>query len=98
MIFSKILIEYFIHFRIIFKLLNVKNITLSIKKSFIDYLTITLLKQRINTFNLLIAIEKINVIKRIIFLYILIDLKLYLKLIEYLRIYVFYYVQKIDAL
>ena len=77
--------------------MNDKDVILSIKKSFIDYSIITLLNQRINAFELSTIIKKINVIKRLAFSYILIDLKLYLRLIKYFRIYIFYYVQKTDA-
>ena len=97
-IFFKTLNEYLAYLRVIFELLNVKDVTLSIKKSFIDYSTITLLSQRINAFEFSTIIKKIDVIKRLAFLYILIDLKLYLRLIKYLRIYISYYAQKTDAL
>ena len=97
-IFSKTLNEHLAHLRIIFALLNVKDVTLSVKKNFIDYSTITLLNQRINAFEFSAIIEKINVIKRFIFSYTLTDLKLYLRLIEYLRIYISYYAQKTNAL
>ena len=91
-IFSKTLNEHLAHLRIIFKLLNIKDVILSIKKSFIDYSTITLLSQQINAFKLSTIIEKIDVIKRLAFSYTLTDLKLYLRLIEYLRVYILYYV------
>ena len=91
MIFFKTLKEHLAHLQTIFELLNVKDVILSIKKSFIDYSTITLLNQRINAFELSIIIEKIDVVKRFAFSYILTDLKLYLKLIEYFCIYISYY-------
>ena len=57
-----------------------------------------LLNQRVNAFELSTIIEKIDVIKRFVFSYILIDLKFYLKLTGYFRTYIFFYVQKADAL
>jgi len=97
-IFSKILKNHVKHLHAIFELLDFKEITLLSKKFYIDYSTITLLKQKIDAFELIVVANKIATIKKLNFSYDLIDLKLYLELTRYLRNYIFYYVQKFEAL
>ena len=97
-IFSKTLEEHLAHLRAIFELLDAKGVTLSAKKSFIGYPTVTLLGQRVDAFGLSAATEKIDAIKRLAFPYTLTDLELYLGLTGYLRTYIPYYAQKADAL
>lgn len=81
-----------------FDLLDSKKITLLSKKSYLNYLTITLLNQKIDTFEFIVVTNKIATIKKLDFSYNFIDLKLYLKLTKYLRNYIFYYAQKSKVL
>ena len=97
-IFNKILKKHKKHLHAIFDLLNAKNVTLSFKKFFIEYSIVTFLNQKVDVFDLIIAVDKIDVIKCFDFSYTLIDLKLYLRLIGYFRNYVPFYVQKAKAL
>ena len=97
-IFSKILSKHLNHLHSIFDLLDIKEITLSLKKSFLDYSTITLLDQKIDAFELTTIADKIVVIKRLKFSYKFSDLKLYLRLIDWLRDYVSFYAQKVESL
>ena len=62
--------------------MNSFNINLSSKKSFLNYFTIALLNQKINVFDLTIAVEKLKVIIKLNFFYILKNLKIYLNLID----------------
>lgn len=61
---------------------------------YLDYLLITLLKQRINNLDILILIKKIATISSLQFLYILRKLKRFLELIKYLRSLILYYAQR----
>jgi len=79
-IFSKIFENYVEHFHIIFELLDSKSVTLLLKKSFIKYSIVTFLDQKINVFDLIVVTNKIDVIKRLKFFFILIDLELYFDL------------------
>lgn len=97
-IFSKILIKHEKHLYAMFKLLDFKSIILLSKKSYIDYSIVILLDQKMNTFELIVTIDKIVVIKKLDFLYNLVDLKLYLESIDYFRNYIVYYAQKSKAL
>ena len=98
MIFNKILMKHVQHLHAVFDLLNFKKMTLSFKKSFLDYSTVILLRQKVDAFDFIAAADKIAAIQKLDFFYILTDLKLYLKLTEYLRDYVPYYAQKANAL
>ncbi len=79
-IFFKILKEYVDHLRTIFHLLNFKKVILFSKKSFLNYLFVILLEQKIDIFDSIALIDKIATIKDLNFLYKLVDLKLYLNL------------------
>ncbi len=82
MIFFKILKEHVDHLCTIFHLLNFKRVILFSKKSFLSYLFVILLEQKINVFDFIVLVNKIAIIKSLNFLYKLIDLKLYLNLIK----------------
>ena len=97
-IFSKILKKHKKHLHAVFDLLNAKEMILSLKKFFIKYLIVTFLNQKIDAFDLIMIINKIDVIKRLDFPYTLTDLELYLRLTKYLRTYVLFYVQKTETL
>ena len=69
----------------IFELFQKKELSLKSVKSYISYLLITLLGQRVDRFNLTTADEKIAALKRLKFLKNLHKLKIYLGLTSYLR-------------
>lgn len=66
-IFSKTLEEHLHHLRTIFQLLNSKGVTLSPKKSFLGYPSVTLLGQKIDAFGLTASADKIAAIKGLSF-------------------------------
>ena len=92
MIFNKTLKKHVQHLHAMFGLLNFKKMTLSLKKSFLDYSIVILLKQKINVFDFIVATDKIIAIQKLDFLYTLTNLKFYLKLTKYFCNYIFYYV------
>ena len=61
-IYSKTLKKHFIHFDKIFDMLDSNNISIKSKKTFIDYFTIHLLNQKINSLKLIIAKKKLKII------------------------------------
>jgi hypothetical protein len=88
MIFFKILDEHLNHLRQIFKRLQNYNVTLNSKKVFLEYSSIVLFEQIINALDLITTKEKLVAIANLIFSLTLKELKKYLKLTEYLRVYV----------
>ena len=68
-VFNKILIKHLVHLRDVFQLLKSFNIQLFSKKLYLKYFTITLLKQKINVFDLTIVSDKLTVIINLKFLY-----------------------------
>ena len=82
------------HLNQIFVLFKRMNIAFKFFKIFLNYFTISLLSQRVNNLNLIIVTNKLKIIFNLIFSQILKQLKTYLNKIEYLKQYVFYYVQK----
>ena len=74
------------------------DINLSLKKFFLKYFIVSLLSQKIDVFDLTIAIDKLKIIVKLNFFYTLKNLKIYLELIDWLRDFIFYYAQKIDVL
>ena len=81
-----------------FQRLNFYDINLFLKKFFLDYSTIALLDQKVDVFDLTIAVDKLKIIIKLNFSYIFKNLKIYLNFIEWLREFVTFYVQKTDAL
>ena len=96
--FNHFLKKHLRHFNQIFSLFVKLNITLKFFKTYLKYFIISLLKQKIDRFKLSIAQEKLIVIFKLRFSRTLKDLKIYLDMIEWLRDYVSYYVQKFDVL
>ena len=90
-IFSKTLKKHLRHLIEVFDTLNVNNIFIKSTKTFIEYFIVNLLNQKINSFDLIIAEDKLKVISLLKFPRILQQLKTYLKLISYLREYVSFY-------
>ena len=60
-------------------------------KIFLNYSNINLLDRRVNSFNIIIAKNKLKIISEIIYLATLDDLEHYLNLIDYLRSFVHCY-------
>jgi hypothetical protein len=93
MIFSKILNDHLEHLRQIFKRLQDYNVILNSKKVFLEYFFIVLLEQIVNVLKLTTTKEKLTAIINLTFSLILKELKTYLNLTEYLRVYVIWYAQ-----
>ena len=79
-VFSRTLEKYLCHLHKIFKLLNKYNISLSSKKSFLDYSTVVLLSQKVNAFELTTTVDKLKTIAKLNFFYTLKNLEIYLDL------------------
>ena len=79
MIFSKTLSNYVFCLHNVFNFLNIKKIIFSLKKSFLKFLIIILLNQKIDVFEFIAIVKKIIIIQRLKFSHKLIDLKLYLR-------------------
>jgi hypothetical protein len=92
-IFFKTLNDHLLHLRKIFQRLWHYNVVLNSKKVFLNYSFIMLLKQIIDVFDLIIAEEKLATIINLTFSISLKELKTYLNLNEYLRVYVSWYSQ-----
>ena len=80
--FNRTLKKHLIHLHVVFQLLDSYDISLSSKKSFLNYSIVTLLKQKVDVFDFIIAIDKLKIISKLNFLYTLKNLKIYLKLID----------------
>ena len=77
-IFSKIFKEYIEYLNTILGLFDRLNVTLKNIKTFLGYLSIILLKQRVDGFGILIFEKYIAVIRNLIFPQILKELEIYL--------------------
>ena len=97
-VFNYSLKKHLRHLNQIFSLFVKLNITLKLFKTYLRYSIISLLKQKIDRFDLSIVQEKLIVIFKLRFSRTLKDLEIYLNMIEWLRDYVSYYVQKSDVL
>ena len=80
------------HLRVVFSMLKKNNISIKLIKTFIDYLSVSLLNQKINSLDLAIVIEKLKTIVKLRFSINLRQLKSYLSLIDWMRNYIFFYV------
>ena len=97
-VFNDSLNEHLIHFFRIFAMFENRNITLKTSKTYFEYFSISLLKQKVDSLNLATFAEKLKTIIDLFFPKTLKDLKTYFEMIEYLRNYVEYYAQKAEAL
>ena len=88
----KTLSEHLRHFRDVFDMFKISNIFIKSKKTFIDYLTIHFLKQKIDFFDLTTAEKKLKIIFRLFFSVSLQLFEIYLEFIDWLRDYVSWYV------
>ena len=78
MIISRIFKEHMTYLRQTFSCLVEYNITIKRKKCFIGYLSVIVLRRRIDSFRLLTIEEKLAVIKNLLFLRTIKDLETYL--------------------
>ena len=97
-IYSRILIEHVIHLIKIFDLFFVKQVNLASIESYLKYLSIILLNQKINSLNMFISAKKIVVIIAFRFSNNLKKIDHFLDLIKYLRSSIFKYVQRVNSL
>ncbi len=81
-VFSKTLKKHLEHFTQLFALFEKLNITLKTKKTYFDYLNISLLKQKIDNLDLITTENKLKTIVKLSFLKTLKNLKKYLSMIE----------------
>ncbi len=81
-VFNKTLKEHLNHLTQLFALFQHLNITLKAKKTYLRYSSIFLLRQKIDSLNLIIAEDKLKIIVNLSFSRILKNLKRYLEVIE----------------
>ena len=91
-IFSKTKKKHETHLREIFVVLTKNNIFIKFTKTFFDYSLIFFLNQKIDSFELIISKKKLKIIFKLFFSKTLQILKIYLNLTNWLRNYVFIYV------
>ena len=84
-VFSRTLSKHLSYLRQIFELFRQRRVSLLSIKSFIDYLSVILLDQRVDRLDMFISREKIQAITKIRFSETLRDLEIFLSLIEWLR-------------
>jgi hypothetical protein len=97
-VFSKTLKKHLNHLSQLFALFEKLNITLKTKKTYLDYLSISLLRQKVDSLDFITAKDKLKAIVKLSFFKTLRDLKKYLNAIDWLRDYVVYYAQKAESL
>ena len=81
-VFFNTLEKHMTHLHSMFQRLNFYDISLFLKKFFFDYSTIALLDQKVDVFDLIIAVDKLKIIVKLNFSYTLKNLKIYLNLTE----------------
>ncbi|SLM38758.1 reverse partial [Lasallia pustulata] len=97
-VFSKTQEEHLAHLDNIFRLLTSLDIVLAPTKMFLGFPSTTLLGQKVDSFGMAAASEKIQAISRLAFPITLQDLEHYLGLTGWMRDYVPYYVQIVEPL
>lgn len=97
-IFFKTLKEHITYLYQIFELFQSLNISLKSKKFYLKYLTVTLLKQRVDNLSLITVYKKIKIIINLQFSTTLKNLNTYLRLINWLCFYISYYAQITESL
>ena len=97
-VFSKFLNDHILHLKSIFELMFRNNIFINSVKAFIEYSSINLLRQHVNSLSLSIDEKKIKAIAQFIFSKTLTDLKTYLDLIDWFSDYIEEYVKKTKSL
>ena len=91
--FNKTLNEHLKHLIKVFNLFERINIAIKFFKIYLDYSSVTLLNQKMNSLELIIAKEKLKIISKLRFSITLKLLKSYLELTGWMRNYVSYYAQ-----
>lgn len=97
-IYSKSLDKHIDDLIRVYNVLNSKRVSLSLVKTFISFLSITLLSQRINALGLTTYEQKIATVTRLSFPKSLSDLKHFLSLIGYLRYTIPFYLDVVEPL
>ena len=97
-IYSRILTEHVIHLNKIFNLFRDKRVNLAFIKSYLKYLSIILLSQKINSLNMFISTKKIVVIIAFRFSNNLKKIDHFLDFIKYLKSLIFRYAQRVNSL
>ena len=97
-VFNKILKEHLHHLQKILNLFRKMNIILKSSKTFLNYSSIALLKQKIDSLKLIISKKKLKIITILFFFKTFKDLETYFEMIEYLKNYISYYAQKAKSL
>ena len=98
MIYNKTLKNHVQHLHTIFDLLRSRNISFSSIKNFLNYSSVQLLKQKVNAFDFIIVVEKIEIIVRFQFSKTLKNFEIYFEFTEWLRHYISYFAQKSNSL
>lgn len=81
-IFSRTLKNHLKHLHVVFRLFSKKRISISSKKSFIDYSSVILLDQKVDDFDLTTSVEKLKIITSLNFSWTLHALNIYLNMTE----------------
>ncbi|SLM35364.1 probable transposable element [Lasallia pustulata] len=97
-VFSKTLEDHLIHLNEVFNLLASLDIVLAPTKTFLGFPSTTLLSQKVDSFGMAAASEKIQAISGLAFPITLQDLEHYLGLTGWMRDYVPYYTQIVEPL
>ena len=97
-IFSKILKKHKKHFHVVFDTFQFNNIFVKITKIFVDYFNVQLHDQKINFFELVIVENKLKAIIKFKFSTSFYQLETYFDFIEWLREYIFHYVDIFKSL
>ena len=87
-IFSDNLNDHIKHLRAIFQILKTNNISVNLKKTFLKYSSVTLLKQHVTFFDLSTDEFKLRIIANLKFFSTLDQLETYLKLTDWFRQYI----------
>ena len=97
-IFNQILQKHAEHFNQTFGFFNKMNIVLKPYKSYIGFLSITLLKQKVDNFEFNISTDKFETFRTMKFPAKLKNLEIYIGMTNYLRNYIPYYAQLVEPL
>ena len=97
-IFSKSLKKHFSLLQQIFSVFKNNNIFVNLKKIYIDYFSVNLLEQHVNSLDLVIDEQKLKIISQLIFFATLEQLESYLELTNWFRDYIEKYATKAKSL
>ena len=97
-IYFRIVEKHAQHLRFVFDMLRQNNIFIKFSKTFLDYLFVRLLDQKIDSFELSINEKKLKAIAKLSFSRILRQLEIYLDLTDWLLDYVSFYVDVFKTL